>query len=95
MLLILYNFVEKAYACDLGMYGVVSQLNKCENPVFKLFVNFSCLKDFCLYGIIPLVLFCYVNIAVSVIINYCIILLWGYLWLDLLKGSYTSSDCAT
>ena len=30
------------------MSGVVSQTNKHENPV-KLFVNFSCLEDFCLY----------------------------------------------
>ena len=31
------------------------------------------------FVIIPLVLFCYVNIADTVIKNYCIILLWGYL----------------
>ena len=47
------------------------------------------------FVIIPLVLFCYVNSEVSVIKYYCMILLWMYLWLDLLKGSYSLSDCAT
>ena len=50
MLRILYNFIKKAFACDSRMSGVVSRINKCENPVFKLFVNFSCLGNFRLYG---------------------------------------------
>ena len=33
------------------MSGVVLRTNKRENPVFKLFVNFSCLENFRLYGI--------------------------------------------
>ena len=51
MLRILYNFIEKTFACDSQISGVVSRINKRENPVFKLFVNFSCLENFRLYGI--------------------------------------------
>ena len=32
------------------MSGVVSRTNKRKNPVFKLFANFLCLKNFCRYG---------------------------------------------
>ena len=45
------QFIEKTFACDSRMSGVVSRINKYENPVFKLFVNFSCLENFRLYGI--------------------------------------------
>ena len=49
MLRILYNFIKKTFTCDSRMSGVVSRINKCENPDFKIFVNFSCLKNFHLY----------------------------------------------
>ena len=50
MLRILYNFIKKTFACDSRMSGVVSRINKHENPVIKLLVIFSCLENFRLYS---------------------------------------------
>ena len=45
-----YNFIKKTFACDLRMSGVVLRINRHENPVIKLLVNFSCSEIFGRYG---------------------------------------------